>query len=177
MDASLHPYRLEEPVRLSQNRPIWTLLAWAPAGLWALVIWQLGGDGWSAPTTSRFLGPLIEWLFPAFDPETQRTLAVSFRKLAHPTVYGILAGLAYPASLRTLRGQHGTAHALLTLAPILLLAVADEWRQSGSVARTGSGVDVLLDFAGATAAFWLAGFGERLVFQRRRKSSRPRGRI
>jgi len=162
---------------LHQYRLIWTLLAWAPAGLWALVIWQLGGDGWSAPTTSRFLGPLIEWIFPALDPETQRTLAASLRKLAHPTVYGILAGLAYPAGLRTLRGQHGIGHALITLLPIVFLAIADEWRQAGSTARTGSGFDVLLDLAGAFAAFWTAGFADRAFRRHRPESSGPRGRI
>ena len=174
-DAPIHIQKLEEPALLHQNRLIWTLLAWAPAGLWALVIWQLGGDGWSAPTTSRFLGPLIEWIFPGLDPETQQTLAAQLRKLAHPTVYGILACLAYPASLRTLRGEHGVRHALLTLLPIVLLAVADEWRQSGSTARTGSGVDVLLDLAGALTAYWTAGLIERTVRGRRFESSRSQG--
>ena len=162
---------------MHRYRLTWTLLAWAPACLWAVVIWQLGGDGWSAPATSRFLGPLIEWLFPALDPETQQTLAAHLRKLAHPTVYGILACLAYPASLRTLRGQHGPRHALLTLLPIVLLALSDEWRQSGSTARTGSGFDVVLDLVGAFAAFWTVGLAERAVRRRRSESSGPRGGI
>ncbi|MCH2184773.1 VanZ family protein [Myxococcota bacterium] len=162
---------------MTQNRLIWTILAWAPAGLWALVIWQLGGDAWSAPTTSRFLGPLIEWLFPSLDPESQQALTAGVRKLAHPAVYGLLALLAYPASLRTLRGQRGVGQVLLTLGPTLLLAVADEWRQSGSAARTGSGADVVLDLMGAVTAFWLAGLGERFLRTRPPEPPGSQGRI
>ena len=162
---------------MPQHRLTWTLLAWAPTALWALVIWQLGGDDWSAPTTSRFLGPLIEWIFPTLDIQTRMELAAALRKLAHPAVYGGLAILAYPASLRTLRGRRGVGQALLTLLPVVLLATADEWRQSASSVRTGSQFDVLLDLAGGIVALGLARLGERHVPHQRHKFFRPKDQI
>ena len=142
------------------------LLAWMPALLWAAVIWQLGGDGWSAPATSRFLGPLVDWLFPMATPETREAWVAGIRKLAHPAVYGTLTALAYPASLWTLRVRRQIPTLILTLIPVLALASADEWRQAGSSLRTGSGWDVLLDGAGAIAVLLLIRLGESFVKRR-----------
>jgi VanZ family protein len=69
-----------------------------------------------------------------------------FRKATHLVVYGILGALAWRAG----RGR------FVALALCLLVASADEWRQSESAARSGSVWDVLLDLAGAAIAVFIA---------------------
>ena len=44
------------------------LSTWAPLLAWAGIVWQLGGDSFSATQTSRVLGPLIDWLLPGLRP-------------------------------------------------------------------------------------------------------------
>ena len=134
-----------------------------PALVWAAVIWQLGGDGWNAPATSRFLGPLVDWLFPMATSETREAWVAGIRKLAHPAVYGTLTALTYPAGLWTLRMHRPIPTILLALLPVFALAIADESRQAGSSLRTGSGWDVLLDGAGAIAVLLLIRLSESFV--------------
>lgn len=132
------------------------VLPWLPAVLWAALIWVLGTDMFSAPQTSRILGPLLAWLLPDLDPRERLQIAAVLRKLAHPSVYGVLAALAWYGASRTVAPARWVARATLALAPVLALAVADEWRQSGSAARTGAGFDVLLDMAGGLAVVLVA---------------------
>jgi VanZ family protein len=154
------------------------VLAWLPAVLWAALIWVLGTDTFSAPQTSRILGPLLAWLLPDLDPRERLQIAAVLRKLAHPSVYGVLAALAWYGASRTVAQAGLVARAALALAPVLALAVADEWRQSGSAARTGAAFDVLLDTAGglavvAIAAAWVRARADRLPRIASRRASRP----
>jgi len=136
------------------------LWAWLPALLWAVLIWHLGTDDFSAAETSRILVPLIEWLLPDADVRTRLEVVAFIRKAAHPAVYGVLAGLAYRAATRSI-STRTSGRVALAVAPVLLLAVADEWRQSTSPARTGAGWDVALDMAGGFAVVALATALER----------------
>jgi hypothetical protein len=124
------------------------LTAWLPVLVWAAVIWLLGGDSFSAPETSRILGPLIIWLWPDLDAETLARIVAGIRKLAHPGVYGLLAGLAFRAATRTAPARGSAQRAAIALLPVVALSIADEWRQSASTLRTGAPFDVALDLAG-----------------------------
>jgi hypothetical protein len=42
--------------------------AWLLVALWASLVWWLGSDAFGASATSRYLGPLIEWLWPTASP-------------------------------------------------------------------------------------------------------------
>lgn len=135
---------------------------------WAATVWLLGGGEFSAPETSRILGPLLDWLAPGLSPEARRCWLGAIRKLAHPTEYAVFAVLALRA-VRTLRlapGRPLAAHAF-SFAAALLLAVADESRQGLLASRTGSAFDVGLDAAGALAGLGGAALLSTLVSRRR----------
>jgi len=127
------------------------LRAWLLVLLWAAVVWSLGGDSFSASETSRFLRPMIEWLFPEFSVSDMYRLLYAIRKTAHVVEYALLAVLILRAlwigSLRSLLQSLG-----LTLLLVATMAIADESRQGTSAARGGSGWDVLLDVSGGFLA-------------------------
>jgi VanZ family protein len=130
------------------------LAAWWPALLWALGIWLLGSDLFSANETSRILDPLIGRLWPELDPESRAVWVAAIRKLAHPSVYGVQALLC----LRALELDSASPAIRLfarSLIPLALLAAADELRQAFSAGRTGALADVGLDLLGGLAT-WVA---------------------
>lgn len=103
--------------------------------------------------TSRFIRPLLEFLFPDASPATLLQYHGYIRKLAHFTEYAILAFFAY----RVFKSRHPYLSATLLVAAV---AIADEINQSFNSSRTASPYDVLLDvIGGATMLFliWLAG--------------------
>ena len=137
-------YRPEAP-------PARVAAAWLWVALWAALVWWLGTDQFGATSTSRFLGPLIEWLWPGATPAQRFAVLMAIRKFAHPSVYAVLAGLAFRAAL--LSGVSGLARgAAIALALAVSIAGLDELRQSRSSARTGAASDVALDAAGASLA-------------------------
>ena len=126
------------------------------AGCIAL-IWTASGEGFSASSTSRFLGPLLRWLFGEVDPATVKSLHHALRKAAHVVEYGLLALLCYRALRMTIRTTL-VRHALVALILVAAVAASDEARQSRLAARTGSAADVALDLAGGLAGLALAGW-------------------
>jgi VanZ family protein len=136
------------------------VLAWVLVAIWAAIVWWLGSEQWSAGTTSRFLGPLIDWLWPTATPAERWTLLMGIRKLAHPSVYAVLAVLACRAALMS--GVSGlTRGAAAALALAVSLAGLDELRQTQTRTRTGQASDVLLDATGASAALAALGYLRR----------------
>jgi VanZ family protein len=134
--------------------------AWLAVALWAALIWWLGTDQFGAPVTSRYLGPLIDWLWPSASFEQRIALLMTIRKLAHPSVYAVLGGLVFRAAL--LSGVSGLARgAAIAMAFAVSLAGLDELRQTQTQTRTGSASDVALDAAGASAALAALGFARR----------------
>ena len=83
----------------SEAPPARVARAWLWFALWAALVWWLGSEQFSATSTSRILGPLIDWLWPGASPAQRLALLMGIRKLAHPSVYAVLAGLAFRASL------------------------------------------------------------------------------
>ena len=147
---------------MRQERRKW--LWWLAVGLWIAVVLGLSSDRFSAESTSRFLAPLIHWLFPTITAETRQLLLFLARKGAHVFEYAVLAALAYRALRESSSAQRAAAFAL---ALVVAVAVADETHQAMSAARTGSAIDVSLDVAGgATALLLLAGI-RRLTRKRR----------
>jgi len=140
--------------------------AWLVVALWAGLVWALGGDGFSASHTSRFLRPLLEWLFDDWTRRELNTALFWIRKAAHAVEYGLLTALITRASLigaprRVLRAV------TLSLVCAIALAAADELRQGRSSRRTGTVRDVALDSAGAIGGVALLLTG-RALWQRTR---------
>jgi VanZ family protein len=147
--------------------------AWLPLALWVGLIQSFAGDGFSEDSTSRFIGPLLHWLFPEADPETRDLLHFLIRKSCHVIEYGILAllswrALARPIALRCKR------RALWSLALVLAVATLDESRQATSELRGGAVSDVALDLAGGLLALFGARWiSQQQIFQRLRVMLRP----
>lgn len=149
-------------VRRSRGR-LWA--AWLLFAAGALLVLFFGSDDFSAAYTGKWLGPLIEWLFPDWTAAERWKLHYQLRTLAHPIEYGVLSLLAFHAvfvSLETLLAR------IAALALLLVLAVAalDEVRQGYSATRTGSIWDVSLDLVGACTGLALAVL---LIWRRDRK--------
>ncbi len=143
-------------------------LAWLLVAVWAVIVWWLGSDAFGAGATSAYLLPMIQWLWPTGSPEQHFALAMNLRKFAHPSVYAVLAALAFRAAL--LSGVSGLMRgAAVALAMAIAIAGLDELRQAQTSTRTGAASDVVLDTAGASVA--LAG----LAYLRRRARPSPQG--
>lgn len=131
---------------------------WLPTLLWMALIFSASSDTLSYQHTSRFLGPLIKWLFPAMDPETAHTLIFVIRKCAHAIEYAVLAWLIWRAIFQPQRDNPkpwSWKTAALTLAWAAAYAASDEFHQSFVPTRMGSPWDVLLDTAGAATGLGL----------------------
>jgi len=128
-----------------------TALAWLLVLAWAALIWRLGRDDLSRDETAGWLLPLLHTLLPWLGERVLEALHFGIRKSAHAFEYGVFALLFWWATLRSWPAA-GVRAAALALLAVLLLASADEWRQTGSSTRSGSAADAVIDLAGASIA-------------------------
>ncbi|MEQ1923475.1 MAG: VanZ family protein [Pyrinomonadaceae bacterium] len=124
------------------------LLQYAPVVFWIAVIFYLSSDQGSMSQTSRFIRPLLEFLFPAAPEQTLIIYHSYIRKAAHFTEYAVLAFLAVralsiPATVRLHKWRF-----ILPLLLVVAVAAIDEFHQSFEASRTGSILDVMLDISG-----------------------------
>jgi VanZ family protein len=126
------------------------LTRFAPLVIWIVVILGLGGPIGSMNETSRFVRPLLEFLFPTAAPETLTYVHGLIRKSAHFVEYGILGILAARAFGTVLRRPFPQFAFALVLTAII--ASIDEYQQSFNPERTSSPFDVLIDVSGAIFA-------------------------
>lgn len=127
------------------------LRQWGPAVAWAAVIFVLSTQSFSANATSRFILPLLQWLFPHAPHETLAWLHFLSRKSAHFTEYFIFSLLV----LRGIRGERKgweLRWALATIAVVACYAVLDEVHQAFVPQRGASPYDSMIDTAGAMVA-------------------------
>jgi VanZ family protein len=106
----------------------------------------------SSSRTSRFIGPILQWIDPDVSDATIRGVQLVVRKGAHVTEYAILALLLYRALRRTAQKPstewcRNCAYWAWMLA--FAYAASDEWHQSFVPSRGGSVHDVLIDACGA----------------------------
>lgn len=123
---------------------------WFPVIAWMVFINPLNNE-LTTESTSRFLVPLLEWLFPAADQATIHLLHIAVRKCVHFFNYAFLACLlfrAFRAGGRVWRPGWVIAAGVIALA----YAALDEFLQSMIAARTGSLYDWLIDSAGVLFA-------------------------
>jgi VanZ family protein len=139
---------------------------WLPVVLWMMVIFSASSDQASFTRTSRFIGPLVQWLFPQISERWLHAVILAVRKCAHLTEYAILAALCW----RALRpaGKPDRWDWKVALTALLLLvfyAATDEFHQKFVPSREASVLDVLIDsLGGALGLFvvWLTGRWRKL---------------
>lgn len=132
------------------------LTHFAPLVVWTVVILGLGGPMGSMNETSRFVRPLLEFLFPASSPETLTFIHGYIRKSAHFVEYAVLGYLAFRAFLSFAISRRFAWAFILSIALSTGIAALDEYQQSFNPERTSSIFDSLIDIAGAAAATVLA---------------------
>jgi VanZ family protein len=124
---------------------------WLPAIVWAILISWASTDLFSASHTSKYIIPVLHWLFPRASAETLDWLHSLIRKSAHLTEYFVFSFLL----LRAIRGKHRGWHtrwAISALAIVAGFSALDEFHQSFVPSRTASPWDSLLDTSGAAIA-------------------------
>jgi VanZ family protein len=123
------------------------------------LIFGASTDLMSSNRTSRFIGPVLRWVFPDLSDRAVRQVQLAVRKAAHVTEYALLALLLYRALRRTLERSPETwcrQCAGWAFGITVLYAASDEWHQSFVPSRDGSIHDVIIDGAGAALglALW-----------------------
>jgi VanZ family protein len=123
-------------------------LRYAPLILWIGVIFLLSSNLGSMNNTSRFIRPLLRFLFPDAPEELLQIYHGYIRKLAHVTEYAILAFFAsrafWTSSIKTI----AKGWFIFSLALVVAVAFLDELNQSFISSRTASIFDIVLDCLG-----------------------------
>jgi VanZ family protein len=130
------------------------LKAWIAAILWLIVIAIESSTYLSAHNTSRFLYPLLHFLFGVNHGQFEHW-HFYIRKGGHVFGYGLLSILLFRAWRETLPalGQRWTLRwAGIAVLGTALVASLDEWHQSFIPTRTGTIHDVFLDTAAGIGA-------------------------
>lgn len=125
---------------------------WLPVAAWMLLIYGVSSDSMSLENTSRFMDPLLRWIFPSLAGPELAALKLLIRKLGHVFEYAVLAALWWsalrhlnPAALNRWNWWVPAQAFLMTVA----YAITDEFHQTFVANRVGTPWDVLIDSAGA----------------------------
>lgn len=138
---------------------------WLPVLLWMGVIFWMSTGTFSAEHTSRFIGPLLHFLFPRLSAQDMDLLHGCIRKAGHVAEYFIL-GLLFFRAFRGNDPQGWRLHwAVCAVIGVVFYALGDEFHQSWIASRTSSLVDVGIDSMG--------GVFSQIVMFARVKISRP----
>jgi len=131
------------------------LKAWIALVLWLIVIAIESTSFLSSQHTSRFLYPVLHFLF-GIDYASFEPYHYFIRKTGHVLGYGLLSILLFRAWRETLPSASGLRWtfrwANIAVLGTCLVASLDEWHQSYLPARTGTVHDVILDTCAGIAA-------------------------
>lgn len=129
--------------------------AWIALILWLIVITIESTTYLSSQNTSRFLYPLLHFVF-GIDYASFEPYHVFIRKSGHVFGYGLLSILLFRAWRETLpvpgNPQWTFRWADIAVLGTALVASLDEWHQSYIPTRTGTVHDVILDSCAGIAA-------------------------
>lgn len=141
---------------------------YGPLALWIGVIFYFSSSFGSFNQTSRFIRPLLEFLFPGASPTLLAEYHGYIRKIAHFAAYAVLGVVSARAFGRSSQRILRVYWFLVSLLLVVTVASLDELNQSYSSLRTGSLYDVLIDLAGGLTALCFLYF----VSNRRRPTTR-----
>jgi VanZ family protein len=145
------PQLSEVRPRLNELPTVQWLRAWGPALVWAMVIFGMSTDTFSAEHTGSIIEPILRWIYPAITNEQFALIHHLIRKSAHFTEYFIFALLLF-RGVRRGRAGWRWSWGLSALLIAAVYACVDEFHQSFVPSRTSSPWDSLLDSVGAFVA-------------------------
>ena len=124
------------------------LTRYGPLVVWIGLISFASTAGFSASNTSRFIRPLLKWLFPGYSEAELLSLHVLVRKAGHFLEYAVLAFLARRAFVTSTGVFIRRRWFELSVLLVVVNSLLDELHQSFVPSRTGSIYDSVLDIAG-----------------------------
>ena len=131
--------------------PDW-LRIWWPALLWAVVIFIMSTDTFSAQHTASFFEAILRWFYPSMTARQFLIIHHYIRKSAHFTEYFVFCLLLY-RGVRGVRSGWRWSWGLAALAIAASYSILDEIHQALVASRQSSPYDSLLDSVGAFVAF------------------------
>jgi VanZ family protein len=141
--------------------PRW-VRAWWPALIWAAIMFGASTDRLSAEHTSRFIEPVLRWLFPTASAETIILMHESVRKMAHVCEYSIFFLLVFRA-IRLGRGGWNWSWGWTAWCVVAVYSLSDEFHQTFVPSRGASIWDSMLDSVSALATLLVLYF----IYRRR----------
>src|SRR5215470_11978009 len=127
------------------------LIYWIPALCVALLISTFSTHYFSGEETSRFIVPILRWLFPSADAHLLRWMHIAIRKAAHAIEFAAFS-VAVFHGVRAERSGWTFRWAVITLLIALGYGAFDEWHQSFVPLREARPRDLLIDLSGAVLA-------------------------
>ena len=149
-------FRRFVPIRERFSRSV-IIGAWLPLFAWVVVTHLFSTDAFSSDESSRFIVPILTFLFPGLSPAGLDFAHLVVRKAGHVMEYFIMGILAY-------RAFHTRFAALLF---VLVAAFLNEGQQLFTATRTGSIVDVGYNLVGGVLGVWFCMQFAPLVLKRR----------
>jgi len=144
-------------IRVPKHRVF--LKYWLPVIVWMALIFTASSDSHSYQRSSRFVEPLLHWLFPQMPQANIETIHHLIRKCGHLTEYAILALLLWRALSQSKNlPAWSWPRVQGTMLLVCLYASTDEFHQSFVPTRTSLISDVFIDTAGGAIGllvFWI----------------------
>jgi VanZ family protein len=126
-----------------------------PLILWIGGIFYFSSEKGSISNSSRYLSPVFGMFFPKRNPDKLKIYHLYLRKICHFVAYGILAFFASLGFYNSPVFFAANSWYFSTFLIVLLVASADEIKQSFSTNRIGSFFDVMLDCIGGLTVIFL----------------------
>jgi VanZ family protein len=127
---------------------------WLPSIIWLTVIATESTNFGSSEHTGRILYPIFRFVFK-IDPAEFAVWHILLRKLGHFVGYFTLSVLlfrSWRATFPRISTPWCLQWATVAFLSASLVAVLDEWHQSGMPSRTGTVRDVIIDITAGLAA-------------------------
>jgi VanZ family protein len=137
------------------------LWLYLPLILWVGGIFFLSSDRGSFVNTLRYVTSFFNSISPKTDAGKVRNYNLYFRKICHFSGYAILSFWAARVFYYSTVSLLTEFWYIFTFLTVLVIASADEFKQSFYLSREGSPLDVMLDCAGGLTMillFWLFTF-------------------
>lgn len=125
---------------------------WLPVLLCVGFIYWMSTGMFSAHNTYFFLEPIVRFFFPSISHRRLAMIHSLTRKAAHVTEYFAIGLLLFRAFRSGSIEKRSLRWAFYSAIVIVLLALSDEYHQSGVPTRTASFADVGIDTIGGILA-------------------------